>query len=545
MVGKKGDGAVFETGAGDNFLIKMFIYLPILILLLGPLVILILRLARPNFVYHWLIAVAGALVAWPVLIVAGFRLPQTLTLVTWQIGTVFSSTVNLSLDQFSWPYALGLTTLVLAVILTDVARAGEADWANWAGSLFETALGLLAVMAGNPLTLLLAWTAIDLVELLVLLGEVLPSKVRERIVLAFSVRVLGSVLLIAAGVVAWSDNQTLTFAITSPQPILLMILAAGLRLGVFPLHLPFLQELSLRRGVGTIIRLVPAVTAFVLLGRMAFALEGAGVKVLFAPVLLGLAGLAALFSGASWLIAIDELEGRQTWILGMGSLVIASTIRAQPVASLAWGLATVFSGGLLFLSSLRDRRISWLPLLGLVGLSTLPFTPAWNGSNLFRAPFDPFLLLFFIAFVLLMLGYYRHALRPGARLGGVERWVWVIYPVGLALLPATHFAIGWLIKPTLTEVSLAGWLLGPIGVAFLIAGIIWGRRDIRIPQFIVDILDYVFSFRWLYFLFGLLFRLVERLVVFLTTILEGAGGVLWIALWILLLIAFLVTGRGG
>ena len=201
----------------------MFIYLSILLLLLSPLAMLILRLARPNFVYHWLIAVAGALVAWPMLIVAGLRLPQTLTLVTWQIGTVFSSAVNLSLDQFSWPYALGLTSLVLAVILTDVARAAEADWANWAGSLFLTALGLLAVMAGNPLTLLLAWTAIDLFELFVLLGVVFPSVVRERIVIAFSARVLGSVLLIAAGMVAWSDNETLTYAISSPSAILLMI----------------------------------------------------------------------------------------------------------------------------------------------------------------------------------------------------------------------------------------------------------------------------------------------------------------------------------
>src|SRR3989304_5535461 len=216
----------------------MFIYLSILLLLLSPLAMLILRLARPNFVYHWLIAVAGALVAWPMLIVAGLRLPQTLTLVTWQIGTVFSSAVNLSLDQFSWPYALGLTSLVLAVILTDVARAAEADWANWAGSLFLTALGLLAVMAGNPLTLLLAWTAIDLFELFVLLGVVFPSVVRERIVIAFSARVLGSVLLIAAGMVAWSDNETLTYAISSPSAILLMILAAGGWLGGVPVTLP-------------------------------------------------------------------------------------------------------------------------------------------------------------------------------------------------------------------------------------------------------------------------------------------------------------------
>ncbi|OGO65501.1 MAG: hypothetical protein A2Z45_03950 [Chloroflexi bacterium RBG_19FT_COMBO_55_16] len=523
----------------------MFIYLSILLLLLSPLAMLILRLARPNFVYHWLIAVAGALVAWPMLIVAGLRLPQTLTLVTWQIGTVFSSAVNLSLDQFSWPYALGLTSLVLAVILTDVARAAEADWANWAGSLFLTALGLLAVMAGNPLTLLLAWTAIDLFELFVLLGVVFPSVVRERIVIAFSARVLGSVLLIAAGMVAWSDNETLTYAISSPPAILLMILAAGLRLGVFPLHLPFLQEPPLRRGLGTVTRLMPTVTALVLLARMASALEQAGVKVLLAPILLGLAGLAALYAGASWLTAANELEGRPKWILGMASIVMASTIRAQPAASLAWGVATVFSGGILFLSSLRDRRLSWLLLLGLAGISALPFMPAWNGARLFHAPFDPILLLFFIALVLLMLGYYRHTLRPGDRLAGVERWVWVIYPVGLALLPATHFAIGWLTKPTLADVSLSQWLIGPIMVALLIAGIIWGQRVIMVPKFIGDILDYVFSFRWLFFLFGMFFRWFERLVSFLTTVLEGEGGLLWILLWIVLLLSFLATRRGG
>ncbi len=194
----------------------MFIYLPIILLLLISLVMVILRLARPNFVYHWLIAASGALVAWLMFIVVWFQLPQTLTLLNWQIGTISSSAVNLLLDQFSWPYALGLTSLVLAVILTDVVRVAEADWANWAGSLFLTSLGLLSVMAGNPLTLLLTWTAIDLVELLILLGIVYPSEMRERIVISFSTRVLGSVLLITAGVVAWSSNETLTFSISSP-----------------------------------------------------------------------------------------------------------------------------------------------------------------------------------------------------------------------------------------------------------------------------------------------------------------------------------------
>lgn len=82
-------------------------------------------------------------------------------------------------------------------------------------------------------------------------------------------------------------------------------------------------------------------------------------------------------------------------------------------------------------------------------------------------------------------------------------------------------------------------------VALLIAGIIWGQRVIMVPKFIGDILDYVFSFRWLFFLFGMFFRWFERLVSFLTTVLEGEGGLLWILLWIVLLLSFLATRRGG
>ncbi len=41
-----------------------------------------------------------------------------------------------------------------------------------------------------------------------------------------------------------------------PQAGLLLIVAAGLRLGVLPVHLPYNSESSLRRGLGTMLRLV-------------------------------------------------------------------------------------------------------------------------------------------------------------------------------------------------------------------------------------------------------------------------------------------------
>lgn len=103
----------------------------------------------------------------------------------------------LTADRISWPYAVVLITLVLALMLTEVARATESMWSSWAAGLLLGGLGIFAVFAGNPLTLLLAWTAIDLVELLILLRQGIPKNMRERVVVAFSVRILGSGLLMA------------------------------------------------------------------------------------------------------------------------------------------------------------------------------------------------------------------------------------------------------------------------------------------------------------------------------------------------------------
>ena len=78
-------------------------------------------------------------------------------------------------------------------------------------------------------------------------------------------------------------------------------------------------------------------------------------------------------------------DGRPFWILGLSAFTVAAAIQSQPLASQAWGLATLFSGGVLFLYSARSPRIIVLPILGLVGISALPYTPAWRGTGLFAA----------------------------------------------------------------------------------------------------------------------------------------------------------------
>ena len=221
----------------------MSLYLPlfpILLLVFTSLVMLVIRLARPGFAYLWLVAALGALLAWAMVLFTRTHIPQNLPLMTWLPAAFFPASPALLVDPVSWSYALALATLALAVILTDVLRAADADWVPWAGSLVVTALGLLAVLSGNLLTLLLAWTAIDLAELVILLVLVPQSSTREQIILAFGARLAGTVLVIGAGLVAISTGSALTFSTIPPQVVVYLLLAAGLRLGVLPMHTSFL-----------------------------------------------------------------------------------------------------------------------------------------------------------------------------------------------------------------------------------------------------------------------------------------------------------------
>ena len=106
------------------------------------------------------------------------------------------------LDGFSWPYAFAIGTLLLAVVLTDIARAQESDWSAWTASLCLTALGLMAVLAGNPLTLILAWAALDFAELLVMFWHVHTREGRRRVALTVSAKVISLFLLLWAWIVA-------------------------------------------------------------------------------------------------------------------------------------------------------------------------------------------------------------------------------------------------------------------------------------------------------------------------------------------------------
>lgn len=517
----------------------MLILITIIILFLTALALLLLRLFNPDFRFSWLLAATGAFLAWLSVFFWHLDMPLVLTLPSWQPTTLFTDSPVFLADQLSWPYAFSLATLGLGTLLTAVARENFPSSPAWAGVLTLSGVGILAVLADNPLTLVLTWTAIDLAELITLLGSVQKKELREGIVISFSTRVLGSAFLLWAGLVSAAEGTSLNFVAAPKEAGVYMLIAAGLRLGILPMHLPFRTESALRRGYGTMLRLTSAAASLILFARIPYS----SLQSPLIPYIFTIVALAALYSSWIWFQATKTLDARPYWLLGMGALSLIATLRANPAGSVAWGIVLILGGGALFLSSVQSKWLNRLLWLSLIAMSALPMTltaTAWESKV---SSWWGFWFILLPTHIFLLAGYFRHALRPDKSTYKPQNlFTRLIYPLGIIIMLLSQILLG--IWGWQGAASIGNWQLG-LGAGTLTILLILLRPRVRVlnprqahwlkPNTAAGGLDNVYSAIWgLYYFLRNLSRQISN-------ILESDGGLLW-ALLFMILFASLLSG---
>ena len=510
----------------------MFILITFLILVVTALTLLVLRITVPGFRYHWLFAVGGTLLAWVSAFLWLTRLPVSYQLPTWQPAAVFSQSPVFVADNISWAFVISLLTLCLAIILTAVVRPKFPTPVNWVGTLVLTSLGVLAVVAGNPLTLVMIWAAIDLVELVVQLWFVEDPRLSERVVISFASRLTGIMILLWADMVGAAGGQTADFRAATPQAGLFLLIAAGLRVGVLPLHLPYTGESALRRGFGTGLRMISAASSLILLARI----PAGSIHSPFTPYLLMLVSFAAVYGSWTWLRAPDELTARPFWLIGMGSLVVAAALRSSPVGAAAWSCALILAGSALFLFSDRNKWLTRALYAGAFGISGLPFSltaTGWvSGGTGFWLSF-PFLLL---SHAMLIAGYIRHAQRTITRgvNEGQQLWARNVYPIGIMLLLILTVLLG--VFGWAGSLQLGNWFASLLA-CLLAVGLLWLTPRARILTPVrahwvqpasASWLDWVYQGLWS------LYHQMGRLSNAFLGLLEGESGIMWTLLFLVL-----------
>jgi hypothetical protein len=518
----------------------MLILLPTNLMLLTALVLLILRLVNQKMKRPWLIAAAGATLALASVFLWQIEFPQDFALPPWRIGTDFAYLPAWLADGVSWPYALALAALATAVIWTSVVRK-ENDPMLWAGTLVLTAFGILAVSAGNLLTLLLAWSAIDLFELVTMLRSTEGQGQREGVIIAFASRLAGTGLVLWANLVSIASGTPLDFRSTPPIAGIYLLIAASLRLGVLPMHLPYRKDNVILRGFGTSLRLVSAAASLALLARIPASALGSSLT----PYLLIMAAFTALYGAWMWLRSSDEILGRPFWMLGLASLAVAESLRGNPVGSTAWGVGLILCGGVLFLYSARQRNILWIPFITFLALSTLPFSLTASAWQAGRSSSWLFLLPFFPAQAMLLAGFFRHALHPGeTSLESQDKWVKAIYPAGLLIPMLIALLLGLWGWP---GARLTGLWWPALVVIPLSAGLVLLAQKFLVrlpPSRSTSQWTQIFRIDLLYSVIGFIFNFLRRITDIIISAFEGEGGLLWsFLLLVLLLTIFTTSGR--
>jgi len=339
--------------------------------------------------------------------------------------------------------------------------------------------------------------------------------------------------------VSIANEQALDFRSAPPQAGLYLVLAAGLRIGVLPLHLPYSGESSLRRGFGTGLRMISAASSLILLARI----PPTSLASPITPYFLILVSLAALYGGWQWLRAPDELTGRPFWLIGMGSLAVAAALRANPVGATAWGCGLILAGGALFLSSEQNKWLTRALLLGAFGISALPFSLTATGWNSGLIPpllgwlAWPFLIA---AQAMLVAGFARHSLRTTTRLSSEDQPIWAknVYPVGITLLLLITILLGlygW--NGTL---QFGNWFVAGL-TTILAIGLIWLSPRLRILNPVrahwVRPAD-VSWIDWGYRLLWNVYRQLGGVSNVISNVLEGESGVMWTLLVLVLFVSF-------
>ena len=516
----------------------MFILLTFAFYALALLAIGTLRVLKRSFSYSWLVAALGALLAWGSIFAWQVGLPALVLQNTWQPVNLFSAWPVFFVDETAWVYALALGSLALAVILTAPAQSTGVSSSAWIGTLGLTAMGMLAFLAANPLTLVMVWTGLDLLELGNTLRLARNPNLSERAVISFGIRTLGTGFALWASVT--NGAVLLSFDAISAPSALFLLLAAGLRLGVLPLHLTYRNEPALRRGMGTLLRMTVASSSLVLLARIPGGLVLPG-QAIFLQVLLI---LALLYGAWKWLFEADELAARPYWLIGMGALSLLAALRGSAAGSVAWGTALILFGGLVFLYSSRQRILTLL-LSGLtLGLFSLPFTltaTTWQGAASLDWLFWPFAVA---GQVMLALGFVRHLWHTSeSELANLPRWAQSAYPLGLLILAAMTLLLGLWGWPGALQVGL--WPVGlVVGLFSLTAlGVWWriskfGSQTEEGTRVASKDSDSLLARGLEIFAAGLwgLYRTLRRLMDFFSGLLEGDGGLLWTVLVLVLLL---------
>lgn len=489
----------------------------------------------------WLLSVMTVLVGWGLSLISAWQAAHSQISLPWLPQSVSSrSIIAFSLDSYRWVYTLLAFTIGTTVLLTAPSRlAFQSGPKNWVANLINIGVLIIALSAEDATAIALSWTLLDGIAILTehfLIG--IPPRKSAITLLG---RWLSTLLIIGTALSQTPPGPQLDPPTWSQLPGTLFFLGVAIRMGLLPLGASIAYPKQEYRGVWTILNFQNPLLGMALLSRLASPELTATLRPSGLPLLLALWGF---FNALLWLNCPEAPQGLPHWVAAISSLALASAYAAN-ANPLPWALLAILMGTfpLLAIFDFPARRV--FLFLTILTFSTLPLTPlavGWQGLMTTLGGW-----IWPLTLAVSILGWYRHMENANISLVTSERWISVVYGLGLLFLPLTAWGL-WVLKPTL---STQDWLAGSMTFLLILLGIlglhyrtttllstspfvIWlSQRMSQIQHYLVQF----FSLIWLIDGFALLHKGLIPLAHFLEGVLEGESGLLWALVLLALLLS--------
>jgi hypothetical protein len=514
--------------------------LPVLLLLAGAALTGLFR--RASSFYLWAITVASAFLAWLSLLLSSSGKAGLLDVSVWRPEPLFSAELVLGLGRTQWDVVYAAMTLLMALVLTAPARDGGERAADWALFLVYGSLSLLAMMAGNLLTLSLLLIVLDISAFVYVLRSTDAARGGQQAILKLAVESIGVLLLLTAGLVATLERGGGRLTTREAMALDLMLaLGVVMRLGLIPLPLGLPPRAAARRGIGALMRLMPPAILMVQLG-MNWP-DGAAGSLRGWLILVG--AIAALTAGVAWAFSPAALGARAQLVACAAGLALIAGGSAAEIAPMMSALAVLLmlAGGMASVADMHTPFHRLWPALLAVTCLGLPLTPsggllrdlpsAGGGASVLGG-------IVGIGLGLLSAGVAMISLMPEAPWKRAEGYSRLLFGAGLALFPVA--AIGYGLRQGVEISAATGIGLGASLVTILLVVLIRRRRleaGIRRAERIVGWLDVSPLVRGAW----RLYQEVLGIAGGVGYALEGEGAFLWV-MALAALAAALLAGAG-
>jgi len=522
----------------------MLFLLPIILFGLTAVALALLRLRGMRMAYIWLLLAFITLVCWTLFLVLPVPAVASVIKIPWLYSLAESGSLVFNLDSNSWGFVFLLISLVLGYFFTLPIRLElEKRTVLWIGWLLLSIIAVLAFTAGNIITLILAWTLFDLLDF-AFTFFVLKSGVEGHSFTEASLpKILSVSLLIVAAVFLGSGSDQLISNSLQPIAYLLILFAALFRTGLFPMQTA--KSTGDQSGI-----------SFKFLKKIALVLSGFSLlSHLPANFLNGISSslLSIFFLVFSLVFALISLsigpETRDAWLDSIICLALISVFSGNPRSLLGWAGVVMAAAGMQQFYSLRNSGFNFFALLGVVAVSSLPFSiglVALNGLSANGLLVWEIICLPVYSVLLLVL--IQNLLTSQKENSTVETWYLAVYLFGLFLLALSPLAI--VIKNAeINARAFENWWMGLAVAILTLAALLLNSQQkalrsklAKFSKAFNPLLDFL-RFGWLNGVWKWISLVITEVFSFITQLLEGEGGVIWAIVILALLVSIIGIGR--